>query len=162
MTEWPDCPEPGCKHKVCLWGVKGLCYPHELEIVGKEAMDKRYEETHEGKKFQEDELDRPQVALPPFCDRHQYEIVHEAKYKKTDPWRALIVIAQVAMFQGMTVTPSVHKRLEGDISKIGTLGCFACRLPHKWAQVIKAAKVDLKDIKELGLGWVSEANNKAD
>ncbi len=99
------------------------------------------------------------IVMPPFCAGHNHEIVHEAKYSETDPWRALIVITQVAMFQGMTTTPSVHKRVGGDVTKIATLGCFACRLPGKWKEVIRASKVSLEAIKELGEKWVAGGLN---
>jgi hypothetical protein len=113
---------------------------------------------HNSPEQKEINQDDPPIMMPPFCPRHQHEIVHEAGYKETDPWRVLMVAAQIAMFQGATSTPSVHKRLGGDVSKIGTLGCFACRLPNKWGQVIAAAKISLATVKALGDGWIEEAN----
>jgi len=98
-----------------------------------------------------------QIRLPSFCDRHLYRLVHGAKYKDTDPWRALVIAAQIALFQGASTLDSVHKKLGGDITKVESLGCFACRLPHKFNDVIRVAKHhDIKKIKELGESWVKE------
>lgn len=153
-TAWPTCEAPGCTNKVCLWGVPRLCYPHGVEVTSKEHMAKLYSDSHEGRPFDEKITD-PQIMLAPLCQRHAAEIVRRAKYSQSDKWRVLIVMAQIALFQGATATPSVQKRIEGNVERIEELGCLGCRLPNKWEQVVQAAKVSLPAVKALGESWVN-------
>jgi hypothetical protein len=104
------------------------------------------------------EEERPVIRVPDLCYKHYYELVHTAKFTKTDPWGALTVIANAAMFQGATATQTVWNKLEGDVTRITELGCLACRLPHRFKKVLEVAKTrDLGKIKELGEKWVNEA-----
>ncbi len=102
--------------------------------------------------------EQPQVKLPDMCQRHQAELVRAAKYKQSDAWRALIIVAQLALFQGATVTDSVYKKIEGQIERISELGCLACRLPHRWQKILRASRSrEIGDIKALGESWVFAA-----
>lgn len=158
---WTTCEAPGCTNKICLWGVPRLCYPHGVEATSEAHMAKLYSDTHQGRDFNSEALSEPQVMLAPFCERHRFELVKRARYGQSDPWRVLIVMAQIAMFQGATATPSVHKRVSGDVEKIEELGCLACRLPHKWDHLLDAAKDSLTKVKSLGESWVRAANEAA-
>lgn len=107
----------------------------------------------------EKEVPKPQpITVPPFCDRHQRDLVIECGYKPTDPWRALMIAAQVAMFQSAITVDTIQKRLDGDIRGIQELGCLACRLPQSFRQVIREGKKNLGAIKALGDGWVKKYN----
>jgi hypothetical protein len=99
------------------------------------------------------------IKLQPFCTKHSAELIRRAGYARTDPWFALLLAAQVAMFQGATSTESVHKKTGGDIYQIAAFGCLACRLPIKWEdllQITRTAPKDLGAIKNLGETWVKE------
>lgn len=102
--------------------------------------------------------DNPQVTVPNMCKRHQRLLVHQASYAETDPWRALIIMAQVALLQAATCDPETHKRIGDDITKITGLGCLACYKPDVFGEIVEAAKSrDLGAIKELGERWVKES-----
>lgn len=161
VEEWPDCEIPECLHKVCLWGVPGKCHPHGVEAIGKEAMDRLYSETHGGKTFEEESETKPQVNVPEMCQRHQHKLVHGAGLGPNDVWRVLILVAQIALFQGATATPSVHKRLEGNIENITKLGCLACRLPGKFELILRKG-ADFTAIKAMGESWVNAGTIKQD
>jgi len=100
------------------------------------------------------------IKLQPFCTKHSAELIRRAGYAQTDPWFALLLAAQVAMFQGATSTESVQKKTAGNIHQIAAFGCLACRLPIKWEEVLSIVKTRPKDlgaIKGLGEIWVKEA-----
>ena len=44
---WAECATDGCGYKVCSWGSDKHCYPCEERVVGKDEMERRYNETHE-------------------------------------------------------------------------------------------------------------------
>lgn len=97
------------------------------------------------------------IKIQPLCKNHRSELLRKAKYRPTDPWRALEICAGIAMFQGATATPTVWKKLDGDVYGIEKLGCLACRLPAKWAELLRVAKSrDLGEIKKLGELWLSK------
>lgn len=104
-----------------------------------------------------------QFQLPNMCDRHQSRLVRAAKYSRSDPWQSLVVCAQIALFQGLTVTPSAQKKLDGDLTRIGELGCLACRLPGRFDSILRTATKsrDLGEIKALGESWVKSAADSA-
>jgi hypothetical protein len=100
----------------------------------------------------------PTVMLPDMCRKHQYLLVHQADYKESDPWRALIVVAQIALMQGATADMETHKRMNGDITKLHTLGCLACYKPDVFGAVVEAAKShDLQQIKAVGERYLQQA-----
>jgi hypothetical protein len=102
--------------------------------------------------------DRPTIFIPDLCEQHQSLLVHQAGYSPTDPWRALIVVANVALFQGASADSKVQAECQGDITKISQLGCMACRKPDLFGEIVEAAKTrDLGAIKTMGERWVTDA-----
>lgn len=100
----------------------------------------------------------PQIYVPEMCQKHQYLLVKQAGYTEDDPWRALIIAAQVALFQAATCDPKTHKKIGDDITKISSIGCLACYKPDAFGEVVEAAKTrDIGKIKELGECWLREA-----
>lgn len=97
----------------------------------------------------------PLIKVPELCDTHQYLLVHGCGYKPTDTWRALVVVAQVALFQAVTADDFLQDRMGGEISKVSTLGCLACRKPDAFGEIVEAGKShDLGKIKTLGEKWL--------
>lgn len=102
--------------------------------------------------------DQPRIVIPDLCNTHQVLLVQQANYSRADPWRALLISANVALFQGATCDQKVREETGGDLEKIGTLGCLACRKPDLFGEVIEAAKShNLYDIKTLGEKWIAAA-----
>lgn len=92
-----------------------------------------------------------------MCGTHQSLLVRQANYSPTDTWRALIIAAQIALFQAATCDPRIQRELAGDITKIGGLGCLACQKPDAFGEIVEAAKThDLKVIKALGERWIAQ------
>lgn len=93
-----------------------------------------------------------------MCHKHQALLVHQAGYGPDDTWQALIVVAQVVLFQAATCDQQTHARIGNDISRIGELGCLACYKPDAFGEVVEVAKThNLKNIKELGERWIEAA-----
>ena len=101
---------------------------------------------------------RPQIVMPEMCYTHQYLLVQQAGYTPDDPWQALIIASQVALFQAATADPKTHEKLGGDVTRIPELGCLACYKPDAFGEVVQASMShDLGEIKALGEKWVAEA-----
>lgn len=102
--------------------------------------------------------DEPRITVPDMCKTHQSLLVHQAKYGQHEPWRALIIMAQIALFQASTAHPSFHERTGGDMQRIGEIGCLACFRPDAFGEIVKAAKnkADPGAIKRLGESWVGQ------
>ncbi len=100
--------------------------------------------------------DRPRITVPDMCHKHQWLLVDQAQYKPAEPWRALIIMAQIALFQAATADPYFHERLGGTLERIGEIGCLACFKPDAFGQIVEAAKDknDMGAIKRLGESWV--------
>lgn len=102
-----------------------------------------------------------QVSMPKLCYKHRYLLMQQSGYKETDPWLALEIATQVALFQAATCDPKVHAEVGGDVTKLESLGCLACRKPDAFGEIIDTAQRagvgSLKPIKELGESWVSAA-----
>ena len=86
------------------------------------------------------EKKNPQVMMPNMCDKHQQLLVSQARYYESDPWRPLIIVSQLALFQAATTDALVHKRIGGDITRMKELGCMACLKPDAFGEVVEAAK----------------------
>ena len=105
----------------------------------------------------------PTITLPDMCRTHQALLVKQLGYGPQDPWRALLVAAQIALFQGATTDPKVQTELGGDATRLQELGCLGCRKPDLFGALIDTAqkafprKARLGAIKSLGERWVSEA-----
>lgn len=104
------------------------------------------------------EEQRDVVYPADMCKKHQWLLVTQARYRESDPWRALVVAAQITLFQAATCDPKTHERIGDDIRKIGSLGCLACYEPDAFGEIVEAAKSrELGKIKALGERWVEAA-----
>jgi hypothetical protein len=91
------------------------------------------------------------IMVADLCRKHLSELINRAGYKETDPWRSLVIMAQIALFQAATADAKTHELIGDDISKIGTLGCLACYKPDAFEEIVDAAKTkEPRAIKELG------------
>lgn len=101
------------------------------------------------------------VEVPQFCDRHQAKLVHAAGFKPEDPWRALLIIGTLVMFQGASCHRRIWEKVEGDVARVKELGCLACKLPGLFETLARTAKSkDPGAIKELGERWIREAGER--
>lgn len=101
--------------------------------------------------------EKPLVKIPELCREHQSMLVHEAGYAESDPWRALTIATQIALFQAVTCDPRGHAAMGGKIENVSSLGCLACRRPDSFGEIVETAKAhDLGAIKALGERWVNE------
>lgn len=101
------------------------------------------------------------IAIPDLCQKHQWLLVKQARYKETDPWRALVIITNIALFQAVTSDGVSYARIGGDVARIGELGCLACHKPDAFGQIVEAAKTrELGAIKALGERWVEEGQKR--
>lgn len=98
------------------------------------------------------------IQVPDMCKLYQSLLIHQAKYSRTDPWRALIVISQAALFQAATADPLLHERIGNDITRITEIGCLACFKPDAFGEIVEAAKDkhDTSAIKCLGESWIKK------
>lgn len=93
-----------------------------------------------------------------MCRKHQYLLCSQAGYGEKDPWRALVIMAQIALLQAATCDDRTYERIGDDIAKIGTLGCLACYKPDAFGEIVEAEKSgELGAIKTLGESWVERA-----
>ncbi len=96
-----------------------------------------------------------------MCQRHQRRLVDAAKLGPEDPWRSLVIVAQIVLFQSATANDATYTRLNADITKIASLGCLACYNPEAFGEVEQAAKAnDLGALKALGERWLREAADR--
>ena len=106
---------------------------------------------------------RPQIVLPDMCKTHQTLLVRQCAYGPEDPWRALLIATQIALFQGATADPKVHAETNGQVENLSGLGCLACRKPDLFGALVdKVQKTFPRDahigvIKALGERWVADA-----
>src|SRR5678809_799238 len=82
----------------------------------------------------------PTVVVPDMCQLHQSLLVHQAGFSRTDPWQALIIVAQVALFHAATEDPTLRPKLGGDLMRIGEIGCLACFKPDVFGGIVVAAQ----------------------
>lgn len=100
-------------------------------------------------------MPNPQITLPELCKLHQRLLVSQAGYSEKDPWRALMIATQIALFQGATADPATHERIGGLIERLPELGCLACYKPDKFGEIVEVAKThDIGNIKKLGESWL--------
>lgn len=91
------------------------------------------------------------INVPNMCQKHQYLLVTQAGVPETGPWRALIIMAQVTLFQLASCDDAIHARIGGDITRMSELGCLACLKPDAFGEVVQAAEIgDFGAIKALG------------
>lgn len=106
-------------------------------------------------------MSEPRIVIPDMCQKHQSLLVHQARYAEHEPWRALIIMAQIALFQAATADPQLHERTEGDMNRVGEIGCLACFKPDAFGEIVEAAK-NKKDhgaIKRVGETWLARKTN---
>lgn len=102
--------------------------------------------------------ERPRITVPDLCPTHLSLFVHGAGLSPTEPWRAFVVGAQIALFQAVTVDLRAHERMGGVITNLPQIGCLACYKPDRFGEIVEVARTkDLGAIKVLGESWISEA-----
>lgn len=95
------------------------------------------------------------VHVPDMCPLHRSLLMHQAGYSKEEPWRALIIMAQIALFQATTADPALHERIGDDITRLPKIGCLVCFKPDAFGEIVEAAKdKDPGAIRRLGESWV--------
>ena len=106
---------------------------------------------------------RPHIVVSDMCKTHQTLLVRQCAYGPDDPWRALLIATQIALFQGATADPQVQAETGGKVENLSGLGCLACRKPDLFGALIdKVQKTFPRDahigaIKRLGERWVADA-----
>lgn len=106
---------------------------------------------------------QPQIRVADLCKTHQTLLVRQCGYGPSDSWQSLIVVTQIALFQGASADSKVHAEIEGDITRIGQLGCLACRKPDLFGQLVDRVQrtyprsAHFPAIKALGEAWVKAA-----
>lgn len=100
-----------------------------------------------------------QIMVPDMCLLHQRLLVQQVGIPSTGPWRALIIMAQVALFQGATADPKFHAKIGGNMNRVGEVGCLACFKPDRFGEIVEAAKTDMGSIKALGESWVTPSES---
>lgn len=97
---------------------------------------------------------RPQIRVPDLCPTHLSLLVHGAGYRKSDPWQALVLVAQIALLRGAAADPAIRFRCDDDLSRISDLGCLGCQKPDCFGEIVEVAKShDLDAVKRLGESW---------
>jgi len=92
-----------------------------------------------------------------MCQKHQALLVQQVGIWPNGPWRALIIMAQIALFQAATADPTFYPKIGGDLDRIGEIGCLACFKPDAFGEIVEAAKgPDRGAIKALGEKWTKE------
>lgn len=109
-----------------------------------------------------------ETQIPDMCRTHLVLLVQQCAYGPQDPWRALLIATQIALFQGATADPKVHAEMGGQIENLIGLGCLACRKPDLFGALIDKVQTTgqreahIGAIKDLGERWVSAAASSGD
>ena len=104
-------------------------------------------------------MEKTTVMMPDMCNTHQVLLVRQCNYGPQDTWRALLIAAQIALFQGATADAAVHTEIGGQVENLSKLGCLACRKPDLFGALIdKVQKTPRTEhigvIKTLGEQWI--------
>lgn len=103
-------------------------------------------------------MDNAQIEITEMCQKHQALLVKQTGYGPNDPWRGLVITAQVVLFQMCTTDKALHTRSGGDITKFKEFGCLACLHPDYFGEVVEAAKdPDMGAMKRLGDRYVANS-----
>lgn len=103
-------------------------------------------------------MSNPQITIPDLCALHLRLFVHGAGIVESEPWRAFVVAAQIALFQATTLDKTAHERMGGQIERLPDVGCLACFKPDAFGEIVEVAKAkDIGAIKQLGERWINEA-----
>lgn len=137
--------------------------PDTITEIALEQMTTANETTQPADEGRLEPTVRPQIVLPDMCKTHQTLLARQCGYGPEDPWRALLIATQIALFQGATADPKVHAETSGQVENLSGLGCLACRKPDLFGALVdKVQKTFPRDahigvIKSLGERWVADA-----
>jgi hypothetical protein len=81
--------------------------------------------------------EQTRIELPQMCQLHQSLLLMQLHIGPQDPWRAHIIVAQIALFQATTAHPDTYKKIGGDVTRIPELGCLACYRPDSFGEIIQ-------------------------
>lgn len=103
------------------------------------------------------------IHVASMCQTHRVLLVRQCEYGRDDPWRALEIATQIALFHGVTADPRTHAETGGQIEKVAGFGCLACRKPDLFGTLIDTVqKTPRREhfgaIKALGEKWVADAS----
>lgn len=106
------------------------------------------------------------IVIPKLCDTHRKLLVSQCRYGPLSPWRILEIVTNIALFQGASADPKVHAELGGDIEKMTTIGCLACRKPDLFGTLINRVQKTRRSahfatIKQLGEQWITEGSKRS-
>lgn len=95
------------------------------------------------------------IEIPQMCHTHQALLVQQTGFKPSDPWRALMIVAQIALFQGATSRSGTYELIGNDVRRIGELGCLACYQPDRFGEIVQSVQTGgMGSVKELGESWL--------
>jgi len=104
--------------------------------------------------------DKP-IEMPAMCETHQALLVHQVGVPESGPWRSLIIVANVVLFQMVSTDQNVYDRVGGDAHRLKELGCLACLHPDYFGEVVQAAQSsDMQAMKKLGERYVFNSQIK--
>lgn len=99
--------------------------------------------------------DKPLIQIPNMCKMHQSLLVNQCNFTKNDPWRSLIIMAQVSLFQAATVDDNFYQEIDGDLLKTEKIGCLACFKPNIFDEIVNVVQTKGQGaIKELGESYL--------
>src|SRR5262245_32156924 len=98
-------------------------HPDRGENIGADGRERAVSMSDEIKITEEGD-ERVVINAPPFCERHVSKLVHGAGYTDEDPWRAMVLVAQIVLFQCATTKASIWRKIEGDVNRLAELGCL--------------------------------------
>lgn len=107
-------------------------------------------------------MSAPGIILPDMCSTHRTLLVKQCAYGPQDPWRALEIATQIALFQGASADTKVHAETNGKIENLQRLGCLACRKPDLFGALVDTVQktfprsAHIGAIKALGERWIAE------
>lgn len=91
------------------------------------------------------------IKPKPLCYPCRYKLMHKAKFKQTDPWMALEIMATMVLVQNALVDKKYLIKYGNDVEGINRIECLSCFLPDMMKKIIEAAKgKDLEKVKALG------------
>jgi len=79
------------------------------------------------------------IMIPQMCKQHEGNVVWALKHKRTDPWRAGIIVAQVLLFQQWAKSQPCEsiEQMNGLLKLIPCLGCNDAVAFHRVMMVLK-------------------------
>lgn len=101
--------------------------------------------------------DKP-IDVAPLCQTHAGLLIQQVGVPETGPWRSLLMVAQVVLFQMASTNKQTYERIGGDVYRFKELGCLACLHPDYFGEVVQAAQSpDPLAMKNLGLAYVDRS-----